>query len=109
MPVTRATIGGKSINVEDVPLSVFADIEKETGISWTDIWGAPAANATSAVMFLEAVAQILGVECPELTPKTIMQIFHVEDGDHIPEAYDGGLPATMPDGSPLSESEQTTD
>jgi hypothetical protein len=109
MAVIKITIDGKSIATEDVPFAVYRDIEQETGIPWTDVWGAPLSNATAGVLFLEAVAQILGVELPPLTPKVIMGICTRDDeAESRPEAYEDGLPAVFP-GIPLEESVQPTD
>lgn len=105
MAVLRIKVDDASVDVGDLPFSVFVEIEKVTGVRWIDLWNRPQDNAVATVLLIRAAYDAAGKPCPDLTPNKVAQILVVEAGDETPEAYEGGLPAALPDGSPLEESD----
>jgi hypothetical protein len=73
------------VDVEDVPLSVFAEVEKQTGVSWFNAAGRPLQNASVACLLVSLVAEQRSVEAPTLTPKSVFQI--VEFVEEKPEDF----------------------
>lgn len=109
MAVIRIVVADKTIDIEDIPMSVYAEIEAATGVGWIELLSAPLQKAAASVMLIEAAAKILGVDCPELNPRTFLASFTVDDDtDSRPEAYEGGLPVAGSDGLPLAEGEPQT-
>lgn len=95
-----ATIQGKSVSFDDVPMTVWAEVSKEAGVPWGDVFYAPAKDATAAILIYRALAKHLGVavEGP-ITAKTMLQAFEWAKDD---------LPAEFEDGIPLPEADAPT-
>ena len=103
MPTITINVAGKAIDIEDIPMSVYAEIETATGVGWFTLLVNPLRHAAASVMLIEAAAKILEVDCPPLNPKTFLSTFEVvADADSRPEAYEDGLPVLGEDGSPLA-------
>lgn len=83
---------GKSIDIEDLPLSVYADIQKETGTFWAEVGASPFRNPQAALMLIDACSAELGVEVPTVTPKTLVTLFRLDETPNRPEQYQDKLP-----------------
>ena len=86
------THDGKSIGLDDVPLSVYADIEKETGVAWFDLSVSPMRYAAAGAMLAAACAKQLGVELPEMTPRTLVDVFNLRESESRPTEWTDGMP-----------------
>lgn len=91
--------GGKQVSVDDMPLSVYADIEKSTGVAWYDLTTVPPRHAAAAEQLAKACAAHLGVECPDLTPKRLVDVFVIEEAEDLPTEWTDGMPDPKAEGS----------
>lgn len=84
--------GGKSVDIEDIPLDVYVKIEAETEIPWYRLTSAPARYAKAGSLLAKACADHLGVECPTLTPKSLVTMFELVEEPNTPTQYEDGMP-----------------
>jgi len=82
----------KSLDVEDVPLDVYVDIEAKTGVAWYQLTVSPPRHAAAAALLAEACAKQLGVSAPKLTPKTLTSVFELLDETSRPTEFSDGMP-----------------
>lgn len=82
------------LDVDDVPMETYADIEKKTGIAWYRLTQAPAAHAAAGPMLAQRCAEMVGVTLPDpITPKVLVDLFDVrEDEDNLPSEFEDGMP-----------------
>lgn len=83
---------GKSMDIDDVPLSVYATIEAETKVAWYDLCLSPARHAAAGEQLAKACAQRLGVELPELTPRLLVEVFKFDQEESRPTEWSDGMP-----------------
>lgn len=83
---------GKTMDVDDVPLEVYDEIQRKTGQAWYQVADAPAAHAGAAIILATKCAEMLDVKLPELTPRTIIGMFQVAEGENRPTEYTDGSP-----------------
>jgi len=84
---------GKSLDVDDVPMSDYADIEKTTSISWYRLTQSPMAHAAAGPMLARRCAEIVGVTLPDpITPKVLVSLFEVIAEENRPTEYTDGMP-----------------
>jgi hypothetical protein len=84
---------GKSMDPEDLPLTVFADIEDATGVTWYNLGMMPLRYAKAGEMLARECAKVVGVEIPDpLTPKVFSQLFEVTDEPNLPVEMSDGMP-----------------
>lgn len=89
----------KAVSVEDVPLSVFAKIEADTGVSWSRLTVCPPAFAAAGEALAKACADLLSVELPTMTPRTITEVFELVDEETRPTEHQDGIPDPKAGGS----------
>ena len=95
--------------IDDLPLSVFKDIAKTTGVRWLEIWATPCEDAWAAELLIGAACERWGIEPPELTAGMLVQIMTFDkDEETRPGMYTEGMPIQLSDGSPLVENEPQT-
>lgn len=80
------------LDVDDVPLSVYAEIEKSTGVAWYQLTANPMRHAAAGEELAKACAKQLGVELPALTPKLLVKVFEIRQGENRPTEFDEGMP-----------------
>ena len=96
--VWQVTVGGRSVNVQSLPLREVDRIAKATGASWFTVVNSPLSDLLIGAEVVAAAAAHLGVDAPEdLTPRTIVDLFTLVPDD-VP-AVDG-----EPDPDPLGPS-----
>lgn len=84
---------GKVVDLEDVPLEVFATIAHDLGTTWVMVADAPlTGDGLAAQRLVNAVASREGVEPPTLTVRNLRDVFEAYDGDTRPESYADGVP-----------------
>lgn len=92
MPV-MFRLEGQELDLDDMPLDVYADIEKETGVPWYRLTANPMAHAAAVVVLVKKCAERLGVEPPAtLTPKLLVDMFEVVSEPNLPTEYNEGIP-----------------
>ena len=85
-------IGDKEVRLDDLPMSVYADIEEASGVPWFDLIDAPARSAKAGPLLIARCAAHLGAEPPEdVTPRSILGFF-VLVGDDLPVEFEDGIP-----------------
>lgn len=84
--------GGKSLDIEDLPLDIYIDIESACSIRWYELISNPYRNPKAGKMLAEAAAKHLDVELPPLTPKTLTEVFVAEVAENRPQSFTDGQP-----------------
>lgn len=84
--------GGKTVDIEEMPLDVYVKIEAETGVAWYQLSAAPARYARAASMLAAECAKHLEIDPPKMTPKALIQMFELVDEPNKPTEYEDGLP-----------------
>lgn len=87
------------LDIDDVPLSVYAEIEKAHGVPWYKLTANPMQFAAAGEALAKACATQVGVELPALTPKLLVKLFEVRTGENRPTEYDEGMPDPKAKGS----------
>lgn len=79
--------------MEDLPLELLSQIEREADVRWPVVLVAPASTALSALTVYKVACQHLGCEPEALTARTILEggIF-VEVEDDLPTMFEDGIP-----------------
>lgn len=85
-------MGDERVLLDDVPLEVFADVEKATGASLLDMIASPVRSARTALALLRRAARHYGVKLPDdLSFRQAMESFElveVADLDAPPSYYE---------------------
>lgn len=94
------THDGKELDVDDVPMDVYADIEKKTGIAWYRLTQAPAGHAAAGPLLAQRCADMLEVVLPDpITPKVLVDLFDVREDDvTVPSEFEDGMPDPKAEG-----------
>jgi hypothetical protein len=93
--------GGARLDVDDIPLEVYAKISAETGLEWWEVAPSPMANTKAAQMLFAAACEIAGVDPPaKLTPKTLFAGFKIEVGENRATEYNDGIPDPKAEAEP---------
>lgn len=83
---------GHDVDIEDVPLGKYADIETKTSVRWFDLQRSPLRHAAAGEMLAKACAEIAGVTLPDpLTPRVFVELFKLIEDDNLP-IYEDGIP-----------------
>lgn len=99
MPIVF-TYDDQTLDVDDVPMDVYADIQKRTGVEWYQLSARPMAHAAAGQMLARECAQLLGVELPDkLTPKLFVKLFDVVEEPNLPTEFEEGMPDPLVRGS----------
>lgn len=95
------THDGKELDVDDVPMSVYAEIERDAGLPWHVVTRTPMALSQAGPMLAQACAKILDVELPdEITPRVLVTLFEVRDNEvNRPGEFSDGMPDPKAEGS----------
>lgn len=83
---------GHDVDIEDLPLTVYAEIQKTTGVAWYEVGSQPMKDPGAAIMLADACADAAGVELPTLTPKLLVSLFAFRADENRPEQYVDGVP-----------------
>jgi hypothetical protein len=87
------THAGARLDVEDVPLEVYAEIKDKTGLEWWQVVSNPMRHAKAGELLAKACAGISGVDIGVVTPKTLVAAFTVdEDAKTMPDEFTDGIP-----------------
>ena len=98
MPV-MFRLEGQELDLDDVPLATYAEIEKTTSVPWYRLSNAPMAYAAAGEMLARKCAEQLGLKLPQpLTPKKMVEIFEVVDEPNLPTEYTEGIPDPKAEG-----------
>lgn len=92
-------LDGQELDIDDVPLSVYAEIEKATDVPWYRLAANPMQHAAAGEQLAKACAKQLGVDLPAMTPKVLVQVFEIVTGDNRPTEYSEGMPDPKAEGS----------
>jgi hypothetical protein len=92
MPVYFIHAGAR-LDVDDIPLDVYAKIHAETGIDWYKVAANPLRDAKAGEMLIRAACGIAGVAVPEqVTPNVLVASFEYVDGENRATEYNDGIP-----------------
>ena len=83
-------------------MGVLEQIEKDTGVKWTQMLIAPASSSQLATAIYEAACKHAGVKAKKLTPRMLLE-------DNIFEDVPDSLPDSYEDGNPKAEDVTLTD
>jgi hypothetical protein len=88
------THAGARLDVEDIPLEVYAAIKDQTGLEWWDVIANPMRHSKAGELLFCAAAKQAGVECPEkVTVRALLAGFTVDESvTNLPEEYTDGIP-----------------
>ncbi len=99
MPIVF-THDDQTIDLDDVPLHIYAEIEKTTEVPWWRLTAAPQLSADAGQLLAQKCAELVGVKLPNpLTPRVIVQLFQKVDEENRPTEYDDGIPDPKAKGS----------
>jgi hypothetical protein len=96
---------GKRLDIDDIPLDDYANIQTETGLQWWQLAPNPLAHAKGGQLLAQAAARICEVTLPDpLTPRLLVEIFKVETEatPNIATEFTDGIP------DPKAEDEPAT-
>lgn len=99
-------VGDKEISFDDLPLKVWADVERALRASgvdkgWLAVYSAPGEYVGGLEAVLRAAAKHLGVELPDvLTAKHAATAFRWVKDDDLPDVWEDGSPS--PEGGPTT-------
>lgn len=94
-------LGEKRVNCDDLPMEVYAAIEKEHGVKWHELLAQPMAYSAAGPALIRAAASHVGVTPPTpITPRVLVDSFTIGDEDR-PIQYDDGLPNS--EGAPTTD------
>lgn len=88
-------VSGRSMRLEDLPMAVWAQIEKETGTAWSELYIAPAKDPVGGPCLVRKVAEHLGVDVPDTDqwgPRQLLEAFELSKDDSLPSEYREGIP-----------------
>lgn len=83
---------GKSLDLENLSLDDYIDVEAATGVAWYEIATSPIRNARVAKLIAEKCAAATGVTLPPLTAKSIVGLFTLDREPNRPDEYQDGMP-----------------
>jgi hypothetical protein len=88
------THDGARLDVDDIPLAVFADIKDKTGIEWWQVAANPMRYAGAGELLAKACADITGVKLPEvITAGNFTKLFTVDEAvKNLPDEFNDGIP-----------------
>lgn len=90
---------GCDVDIDDVPLARYAEIEKATGVEWYRLQRSPLAFAAAGEQLAKVCAEIGGVSLPPLTPRLLVEVFELVDEPNLPAEYSDGMPDPKAEGS----------
>lgn len=90
----RVKIGEKSIHFDELNPDLFVEAAKVgTGLTWSDVYQAPAKDLAVARALLARIAEQLDIEAPQIeTIKELLATFVLEQLEDLPDMYEDGLP-----------------
>jgi hypothetical protein len=84
---------GARLDVDDIPLEVYANIHAATELPWYQVAANPLRDAKAGEMLIRAACGIAGVAVPEkVTPNVLVAAFVFEDGENRAVEYNDGIP-----------------
>jgi len=92
--VWAVNVGGKQMQVRDLPIRVLDEIGRDTETNWHVFLLIPYADLRVAERIIMACADKLGVDKPDpdsLTGRTVIEFF-VEVAEDLPEVLENGVP-----------------
>lgn len=95
---------GCDVDIDDVPLASYAEIEKATGVEWYRLQRSPLLFADAGEMLAKVCAGIAGVTLPPLTPRLLVDVFELVEAENRPTEYDDGMPDPK---APVTDQETT--
>ena len=96
---------GVEIDIDDISMETYAEIEKATSVAWYRLTQAPGAHAAAGPMLARKCAELLGVTLPDpITPRIMVTLFEVVDEPNRPSEFSDGMPDPK---APASETETT--
>lgn len=99
MPIMFTHPDCDQFDIEDLPLSVYAEIEAETGVTWFNLASAPFRYAKAGEMLIRRCAAVKGVKVDEeITPKSFINYFEVVDEPNQPVEWTDGMPDPLSEG-----------
>ena len=91
------TPGGK-VRIDELPLEVLDEVERERGVRWPTLIAAPASSAAAALALYKHACKYKGADPEQLTARKIL------DGG-IFEQVEDDLPTVFEDGAPDPKAE----
>lgn len=98
------SINGTDVQLQDLPMGVWADIERlcrDAGdpIVWHEVLVAPIRSPIAGPALVRRCAEHAGIEAPtDITPKLMVESFSWRDED-LPTEYENEVPPEGDDGS----------
>jgi hypothetical protein len=84
---------GIEVDLDDVSMETYAEIEKVTSIPWYRLTQSPMAHAAAGPMLARKCAETAGVELPDpITPKILVSLFEVSAEPNSPTEFSDGIP-----------------
>jgi hypothetical protein len=98
------THNGARLDIEDLPLEVYASIQDATGLQWWEVAANPMRHAKAGELLFRAAAKHVGVDVPDpVTVRVLTAGFTVDtDVKNLPDEYTDGIP------DPKAEAEPAT-
>lgn len=90
---------GHELDIDDLPLDRYVEIEAATGLAWYDLASNPLKSASGGMALAKACADHLGVELPPITPRLFVDLFDMRAGENRPTEYSEGVPDPKAKGS----------
>jgi hypothetical protein len=83
---------GVKVRVDDLPVSVFADINERTGTNWWNLMNAPLRSEKAGMELYKACCRHVGVEAkPDMPIREWTGLFELVDDD-LPSMFTDGMP-----------------
>ncbi len=83
----------KRVALDDLPLDRWVTIQEATGKQWHEILTRDViGDVKVARAVIAEAAAFLGVDTPELTLKTMLEVITFESAEIIPEQFNDGIP-----------------
>lgn len=89
----------QTVDIDDIPLAVYGEIQNQTGIAWYELTTSPVRHAIAGEMLAKECAKVAGVDLPPLTPRLLVEVFEVVSESNTPTEFDDGMPDPKAKGS----------
>lgn len=82
---------GKELCIQDLPLAVFEEIERETSVGYPALIANPfRATSQAQRMLIEQCALVLELTLPPVTPRLALKVFDLGP-DVVPDLFQNGV------------------
>jgi len=87
---------GKEFDIDDLPMDVYAQLEKDHGIPWYQLGVQPMRYAAAGAALARECAKIVGVELPTpIKARDFVKLFQISDVPNMPTEWEDGMPSPL--------------